>query len=98
MKVNTYDRAYERSYTNAIGPGPAAYSHLYRTNSTDRFKETAFSKSMRKLTQGAIGPGPQHYEVAKQKDKQALIAQPRVMFNLAQRKIRVTDWGKNIKQ
>ena len=50
MKVNTYDKAYERSYSNAIGPGPAAYSHLYRTNSTDRFRETAFSKSMRKLT------------------------------------------------
>ena len=26
MKVSLYDKAYERSYKNSVGPGPAAYS------------------------------------------------------------------------
>lgn len=50
MKVTLYDHAYERSYKNVIGPGPAAYSEMYRANETDRFKQTKFSKSVRKLT------------------------------------------------
>jgi len=29
MKVSVYERAYERSYKNDIGPGPAAYSEIY---------------------------------------------------------------------
>ena len=62
MKVSLYDHAYERSYKNAIGPGPAAYSQMYRANSTDRFRQTKFSKSVRKLTQGLVGPAPDQYE------------------------------------
>ena len=30
MKVSVYDHAYERSYKNDIGPGPAAYSEVYQ--------------------------------------------------------------------
>ena len=69
MKVILYDHAYERSYKNVIGPGPAAYSEMYRANSTDKFKETKFSKSVRKLTQGEPGPGPSLYESQYSKDK-----------------------------
>ena len=50
MRVSLYDKAYERSYKNVIGPGPAAYSQMYRANSTDKFRKTAFTKSLRKLT------------------------------------------------
>ena len=39
MKVILYDHAYERSYKNVIGPGPAAYSEMYRESSTDQFKK-----------------------------------------------------------
>ena len=38
MKVHVYAPAYERSYKNAIGPGPAAYSKLYDDKDTDKFR------------------------------------------------------------
>ena len=44
MKVSIYERAYERSYKNDIGPGPAAYSQIYMGRKTDNFKKTAFTK------------------------------------------------------
>jgi len=44
MKVELYDHAYEGSYKNTLGPGPAAYSKMYRESSTDRFKKTAFAR------------------------------------------------------
>ena len=44
MTVHHYDRAYERSYKNNIGPGPHAYSRIYLTRETDRFRKTAFPK------------------------------------------------------
>lgn len=50
MRVSLYDHAYEKSYKNKLGPGPAAYSRLYDANATDRFRKTAFTKSLRKLT------------------------------------------------
>lgn len=58
MKVEIYEKAYERSYKNNIGPGPAAYSQMYRVSSSDRFKKVSFSKALRKLTQAEKGPGP----------------------------------------
>ena len=62
MKVSIYDRAYERSYKNEIGPGPAAYSEVYRHRMTDNFKKTAFPKNPRRLTQPSTkNPGPDHY-------------------------------------
>lgn len=61
MAINLYDKAYERSYKNNIGPGPAAYSHLYLNKQTDRFKQSAFTKQKRKLTQVNDGPGPGFY-------------------------------------
>ena len=72
MKVDVYDRHYESSYKNQIGPGPAAYSRLERELSTDRFKQTAFSRSIRKLTQADSGPGPAAYDTIFTKDKFAL--------------------------
>lgn len=69
MKVDLYDYAYERSYKNVIGPGPAAYSEMYRANSTDQYQKTQFSKANRKLTQGEPGPGPSLYASHYSKDK-----------------------------
>jgi len=69
MRVSLYDHAYEKSYKNKLGPGPAAYSRLYDANATDRFRKTAFTKSLRKLTQGEIGAGPAAYDSHKSKDK-----------------------------
>ena len=44
MKVSVYDRAYERSYKNRLGPGPAAYSQMYNVKATDKFRRTAFPR------------------------------------------------------
>ena len=44
MRVTVYDRAYERSYKNDIGPGPAAYSEIYQTRKTDNFKKMGFTR------------------------------------------------------
>ena len=44
MNVALYDPNYERSYKNQIGPGPQAYSKLYQTRETDRFRKTAFGR------------------------------------------------------
>ena len=44
MKVDLYDPAYERSYKNNMGPGPAFYSKMYEDRETDRFRKTAFPK------------------------------------------------------
>ena len=44
MTVDHYEKAYERSYKNNIGPGPTAYSKIYQTRETDRFRKTAFPK------------------------------------------------------
>ena len=73
MRVEIYDQSYERSYKNQLGPGPAAYSEMYRANSQDRFKQPAFPKQARKLTQAMKGPGPDHYEPTEAKDKQSMI-------------------------
>ena len=70
MKIQVYDKSYERSFKNSLGPGPAAYGKMYRVNSTDRFKETAFTRSKRKLTQPDIGPSPADYDTHISKDKQ----------------------------
>jgi len=77
MRVTLYDHAYERSYKNSIGPGPAAYSRMYDANSTDRFRKTAFTKSMRKLTRGEEGAGPAAYNSHEAKDRLILKIQPR---------------------
>lgn len=70
MRVSLYDRAYERSYKNDIGPGPAAYSEIYLQRKTDNFKQVAFTKQRRKLTQGSTAnPGPDHYQAPDAKDK-----------------------------
>ena len=69
MKINVYDRSYERDFKNRIGPGPAAYSKMYKVNSTDRFRQTAFSKQKRKLTEPESGPGPAQYETHTSKDR-----------------------------
>ena len=89
MKVDLYDYAYERSYKNVIGPGPAAYSEMYRGNSTDQYQKTQFSKASRKLTQGEPGPGPSLYASHYSKDKQTLVIHPRPKFPVATRKIDV---------
>ena len=73
MKVDLYDAAYERSYKNNIGPGPNAYSRLYDTRDTDRFRKTAFPKQRRMLTEGKHGPGPASYEKHVALDKQGLV-------------------------
>jgi len=89
MKVDLYDHAYERSYANNIGPGPSAYSKLYDMRQTDRFKQTAFGRQKRKLTQTKEGPGPEAYNESEAKERQILTQQPRLKFTLAARKIDV---------
>ena len=90
MKVSVYDHAYERSYKNDIGPGPAAYSEVYQQRRTDAFKQMGFTKQRRKLTQSAsANPGPDHYQATQAKDKQILTCHPRSKFSKASRKIDV---------
>ena len=57
--------------------------------STDRFKKTAFSKQLRKLTQAVKGPDPAQYNSHDCKDKQVNTIHPRAKFTLASRKIDV---------
>ena len=61
MKVMQYEAAYERDYSNRIGPGPAAYSKMDDKFKTDRFKKRAFTKSIRLLAGVKDGPGPAGY-------------------------------------
>ncbi len=89
MKVQVYAPAYERSYKNNLGPGPAAYSKMYDQKETDNFRKTAFPKQRRKLTQSKVGPGPAQYENTFNKDAQLLKVQPRTRIGSASRKIDV---------
>ena len=72
MRVSLYDKSYEKSYLNNIGPGPAAYSQLYLQRMTDKFKQSAFTRSNRKLTQASTGPGPGFYQEHHSKEMQTL--------------------------